>query len=643
MEEFAILLLVGLAAGLFVSSVVLPILAWKRSQRIVHLEWRLERAEADLRQLRRELRTPPQLPKPVVAELPEALPTAEAVSAPGAGEAARPPQALPAIRPVRQKRPVPSLGEDAALIEAWLGRHGLGWGASLLLIFAVAFFLKYAFDNEWIGPTGQVAAGVVVASGLCLGGLHYHRRGWRIFSQILSASGVALLYLATYSTFGYFHLLPQAAGSYFLVLVVVGAAALALKYRAQAIGVMAVVGGLLTPVLMHTDIDHYTGFFTYLLVINAGAVVLTIVRPWPWPAVLALVGTQLLFWMWHGEHYHPEKLAAVLAFQSALFLLHLGSCTLANLLARKTSLLDLLRLVLNGVLVAVAAYFLLDLDYHVWMGTLAIGFATIHALAAWVVQRRRPAVVRLSFVMISMALAFAAAAVPLQAHAAWIPVGWAAQGLALWWFGLRIRTEVLRSMGAALLVLALLRLVFVDTPYGTRDPFVPFFNSYGLAATVTAACLVGAAYTARQWRGRLGEIDEAAALAAGLASIALIWLIASVETYGYFSACDAYAIATDHTLRSARTALSICWAVYAVILLAVGFWMHSDPIRWSALAVFFVTVLKVIFLDMADLPGLYRVLAFLVLAVMMGASAWAYQRFGRHRPELVQEVHDHVS
>jgi uncharacterized membrane protein len=512
----------------------------------------------------------------------------------------------------------------------------------MLLLFAVAFFLKYAFDNEWIGPTGQVAAGAALACALCMGGLHYQRQNWFIFSQILSASGVALLYLVTYSTFGYFHLLPQTAASYFLAILVVGTAALALAYRAQAIAVMAVVGGLLTPLLLHTDIDHYAGFFTYLLAINAGAVVLAILRPWPWPAALSLVGTQALFWLWYGDRYHPEKLVGVLAFQSTLFLLHLGSCALANLLGRKTSVLDLVRVILNGVFVAAAAYILLDEDYHVWMGTLAIGFAIVHAFAAWIIQSRQPQVVQLSFATMSMALAFAAAAVPLQAHAAWIPVGWAAQGLALWWFGMRIRTEVLRSMGAALLLLAVLRLVFVDTPYDVRDPFIPFFNSYGLAAAVTAGCLVGAAFCARYWRGRLGASDAVAAMSAGLASVALIWLIVSVETYGYFSAREAAGLTTDHMLRSAQAALSICWAVYAVILLAIGFRLHNDPARWAALGVFFVTVLKVIFLDMAGLPGLYRVLAFLVLSVMLGLGAWAYQRFGHNRAELPTEVHDHA-
>ena len=278
------------------------------------------------------------------------------------------------------------------------------------------------------------------------------------------------------------------------------------------------------------------------------------------------------------------------------------------------------------MLVAAAAYILLDEDYQVWMGTLAIGFAIVHALAAWLIQARRPSVERLSFVMISMALAFAAAAVPLQAQAAWIPVGWAAQGCALVvWYAHPHRGAA--SMGAALLALAVIRLVCVDTPYGGRDPFIPLFNPYGLAATTTAACLVGAAFSARHWRGRLGDLDKPAALAAGLASVALIWLIASVETYGYFTAGDGSLKDPAHMQRTAQMALSICWAVYAVVLLATGFWLRSDPIRWAALGVFFVTVLKVIFLDMSDLPGLYRVLAFLVLAVMMGVGAGLISAF----------------
>ena len=644
MEMLIILLLIALAGGFLTCTIVLPIIAWVRSNRIAGLERRLTDLEADLRRLRRDVArgtvTPEAGTRPVSDDVPVVEATEPAASAESpSSPISRSRPSLPSRRELDRK---PSFGADAAGIEAWLGQRGLGWAAALLLLFAVAFFLKYAFDNEWIGPTGQLAGGVTVAGALCVGGLHYHRKGWRVFSQIMTSAGVALLYLLTYSSFGYFRLLSQTSGSFFLIAVVVETVALSLIYNAEAIAIMAVLGGLLTPVLLHTEIDRYAAFFVYLAVLNAGAALLAVIRNWSWPGLLALIGTQLLYWGWFHEHYHPEKLAAVLTFQSFLFVLHLTCCVGANLFGKRAALLDLIRVVLNGGFAAAAAYVLLDQDYHVWMGTLAVGFGIVHALAAWAVQARREDLPRIAFVTISMAIAFAAAAVPLQAHAAWIAVGWAAQGLALWWFGMRIRAETLRSMGAALLALALIRLVFVDTPYYTRAPFVPLFNPYGLAATTSAACIIGAGLITRRWLGRLGPVDRPAALIAGFAGIGLVWLILSVETYGYFVAQGSAAADNEHMERMAQTGLSACWAIYAIVLLAIGFRFHSNPVRWAALGLFFVTVLKVVFLDMADLPGLYRVLAFLVLAVMMGIGAWAYQKFQRPQPTVDTEVIDRV-
>ena len=79
--------------------------------------------------------------------------------------------------------------------------------------------------------------------------------------------------------------------------------------------------------------------------------------------------------------------------------------------------------------------------------------------------------------------------------------------------------------------------------------------------------------------------------------------------------------------RTAQTTLSGVWAAYAVGLLASGFRWRSAALRWGALGLFALTLSKVFLIDMASLPGFYRVAAFFVLAVMMGIAAWAYQRF----------------
>ena len=107
-----------------------------------------------------------------------------------------PTERAPRPRP-QTSRPAPPSGN----LEWWIGRR-LGWLAVILFVFAVAFFLKYAFDNNWIGELGRVAIGVVIGTGLCLAGLRCHLKQSRILSEIFTTAGVVTLYLSTYAAFG---------------------------------------------------------------------------------------------------------------------------------------------------------------------------------------------------------------------------------------------------------------------------------------------------------------------------------------------------------------------------------------------------------------------------------------------------------
>ena len=78
--------------------------------------------------------------------------------------------------------------------EWFIGRRALGWVSVVLILFAAAFFLRYAFENNWIGPIGRVALAASAGLALVAAGYRYdRRRGWRLFAQMLTAAGCRAL------------------------------------------------------------------------------------------------------------------------------------------------------------------------------------------------------------------------------------------------------------------------------------------------------------------------------------------------------------------------------------------------------------------------------------------------------------------
>jgi uncharacterized membrane protein len=201
----------------------------------------------------------------------------------------------------------------------------------------------------------------------------------------------------------------------------------------------------------------------------------------------------------------------------------------------------------------------------------------------------------------------------------------------------------LQILGAILLLVGVWRLVMVDLPWAGREPFVPVFNMEALPALAVAACLLAAAATTPRLLPQPHELDLAARYLAGLGGVVLVWLVLSLETYQYFTSRIDWqtGLDADRLTRTARTSLSVLWAVYAVVILALGFWQRSRPLRWVALGLFGLTLAKVFLIDMAGLAGFYRVTAFFVLAVLLGLAAWAYQKVGRGNRGALEEVMEH--
>jgi uncharacterized membrane protein len=574
-------------------------------------------------------------PKTVTPEPPTAVQPTPIAQAP---PAVAPPPA--AYAPASTTRTI-----HAADVESIIGRRWLGWAAIALILFAAAFFLKYAFDNRWIGELGRVAIGVAAGITLTALGYRYHKRKWRVFSQILTTGGIVLLYLSAYASYAFYQLAPQRAAFVYLTILIAEAAGLALLYRAPAIAVMALLGGFLTPVLLHSDRDQHQALFAYIFALDVFTLVF--LKRWWGMSALALAGTHLLFWVWCLDNYEPHKLGAVMTFQTAVFFAFLFAHVGQRLLTKRpitfedfgdlagdplkflTSLERCSLLVLNPFVFFATAYSLLDPDYHAWMGTLAVGMALIYAAAAKLLLDRK-ATTRTEFVLIiGVSLAFITLAIPIQLESNWITVAWAVEGLVLLWAGVETRSALLRTVAHSVFGLAVTKLVFGDMPYGDRGDFTPVLNKYFLSSLFVTACLFAGA-TVYQ---RLGERKQTSArvfqLVLLMIAIITLWLVLSVETHTYFTA-RALRLDAVGDIQSERwlgqLALSLLWSLYAAVLAAIGFIRRAPAIRWAALSLFGLTVIKVMLIDISVLEQLYRIIAFLVLGLLLLVVTWGYHR-----------------
>jgi len=256
-------------------------------------------------------------------------------------------------------------------------------------------------------------------------------------------------------------------------------------------------------------------------------------------------------------------------------------------------------------------------DLRVWMGGFSLLLALFYGGLAYVAIKRGAENVRLAFFALGIALVFLTVAIPVQlGDRAWTTIAWAAEGVVFMWLSLRLRMPQLRGFSYAVFAITAVRLLFFDTTVDLST-FRPVLNERFLAFLVSIAALYFTGYLLRQKRKALQDWEEGAWSVYPIFFVAAnffsLWLL-SAEVIDYF----------DHPL-----ALTALWAIYAVILLVVGMIKRWRPVRLAALALLAIPIAKVFLYDAFVLKGVFLIIAFTGLGVLLLASAFLYQRYNK--------------
>ena len=496
----------------------------------------------------------------------------------------------------------------------WLNRIGI-----IALIGAVTFFLKYAFDNNWIGPGGRVAIGVLIGAAMLPWSHWLLQRGYAYFSEGIAGLGAAVLYLSIWAGCQYYKLFSLDVGFFAMIVITAAMAAVALGRNSQRIALLSLFGGFLTPILVSEGKDAQVVLFTYVLVLGAGLLVIEMRRDWRTLTPLSFLLSQCYFWGWYSEFYRPNKLERTVVFATLFFLLYAALPVIRAVRFSKLQELDILVVLANAFAYLGALYIMLWRQDRWPLTLLVLALSAAHVIVARLVPPPKSGESPLTRLLFAgLALTFATLAIPIRLDGKWITLAFAVEGAVLVWTGFRSLAGFLRMGGYFLLALAAVRLLIFPLP---APQFL--FNERFAAYVVLIICLGVVLYAARENASTV-ERDELNLLGLFAVAINFFALFAlSLELWDHFGSHAGLGI--DSGLAQ-HLALSLLWTAYASGLIALGVRRESALLRWQALALFGLVVAKVFLYDSSYLERFYRIISFAILGLVLLVVSFLYQR-----------------
>jgi len=536
-----------------------------------------------------EAPSPPPSPAPPLPPPPPPAPLPKAVV---------PPPMAEVPEPVTVSRKSAESGTEVKLGQKVLLVVGI-----VLTIVGIGFFLKYAFDRQWIPPVGRVALAYLAGFALLAVGEMFRRRGLRAFGLHLLGGGIAALYFSGFAAFQIYELIGQVPAFGLMGAVTALAGVLALRHDSMWLAVLGIIGGFLTPVVLSTGTDHQVALMTYMMILNAGILGIAAFKRWNLLNYLGFAFTWFLFTGWFIEHYDHIALTnfwTTTVFVNLFFLTY-AIVPYLYYFARETDhRVSGYVITVPNTLLALAYSFFTIREFagreYVSLATLPYA-ALFFAMAAYLYRRDREQTPPVTLLMSKGAL-FLIITVPLVfSDHAWT-ASWAVQAAVLMWAAARTGNRALCVGAVALAAATCGKFFLYDYAQVFGFNWMSYFFTGGYATlllerVVTSVMVLGTllalSFLAAKARGELKAALAGEATGSLLACfVAVLFAILNIEVVAFFY---------DHVPGIRAAPLSVLWALLGIGLLAVGVRLgRSWPLAAGAVLALAATA-KLLFCD----------------------------------------------
>ncbi len=379
-------------------------------------------------------------------------------------------------------------------LEKFIGENLVNKIGIAVLVLGIAFFVKYAIDQNWISEPGRVCIGL--ACGMILIGIaHYLRNNYRSFSSVLAGGGIAVFYFTIAFAYHQYQLFSQTSAFIIMIGITAFAVALSLLYNKIELSVIALIGGFVAPFLVSSSSGNYVTLFSYLLLLSTGILVISFFKKWPLLLVLSYIFSWLIFDGWLIKDYAWGGAALpfrnAMLFATAFYLLFLITTLINNLRTKRPfKAFDFsLLLTLTFSYYAQGMYILGEWNNGEYQGlfTMLLGF--INLCLAWYLFKTKRGEKNLLYLLIGLTLTFISLVSPVQLKGHSITLFWSAEAVLLYWLHQRSKIKIFKFSSVLILFCMTLSLLLdwsmANDRSGSSLPLI-FTDLQGIVTNIVA-------------------------------------------------------------------------------------------------------------------------------------------------------------
>lgn len=493
---------------------------------------------------------------------------------------------------------------DHNLIEEYIGGRLLNRVGALIVVFAVAYFLKWSFDNQIIGEMGRCILGLVSGIAFMTAGQVCQKRGLRVYARGLIGAGIAIIYLSAFAAVNYYDLISPYIAFALMFITAITGGILAAVDDAPATAIMATIGGFLVPFLMGSHSGKVVPLLSYVLILDLGVLFLAYYRKWLVLDILGLVGTavisviaQNMDWqVWPGQ-----------AFLTAFLVLFIVVAANYN---RRSGNNNHALLIISTLFFSLVSLGNVIDKIPEWRGLFTLAGAAIFLAAYYLPLTARGTTVYFRQVLLALALIFALLTAPLHLNDVYCQIAWLAVAAVL----LHISSSFNKKYTFMVSLLIIISVFFSTFEIYQQPHVLPILNQ---ATLVIVLCIVDW-FLALMVSSRLypGKVYLSLGLSVVILSAVFYLVHFDINNAIYYYQAN----------QSFTFLIPVVWALVSSLVLFIGVRRENKAIRLLSLVLYGVVIVRTLFFDLRQLDIVYKILVLLAIGAIALAISFFYQK-----------------